>query len=69
MLIQIKSIDLSDNKIDDKTAELVSNIIKDGIEKINLRSCKLTNRGITPIAEKIVKFKNPVNIDIFYITV
>ena len=62
-------IDLSYNKIDNKTAELVSNIIKDGIEEIDLQGCELTNRGITPITEKIVKFKNPVNIFIFYIIV
>ena len=55
------------NSIIDEAAELVSNIIKDGIEEIKLSNCESTIRAITPIAEKIAKFKNPVNISILYI--
>ena len=53
----------------DETAELVSNIIKDGIEEIKLFRCESTKRAITPIAEKITNFKNPVNISILHIIV
>ena len=53
-------------RIDDETAKLVSNIIKDGIEKIDLSFCRLTKQGITIIAEKITKSTNSVNIFIFY---
>ena len=51
--------------LDDETAELASNIIKDGIEEINLRCFWCTNHTITTIA-KISKFTNPVNNFIFY---
>ena len=57
------------NPIIDETPELVSNIIKDGIETIQLFDCESTKRAITPIAEKIIKFKNPVNISILHIIV
>ena len=50
---------------DDETAELASNIIKDGIEEIDLNHFRYTNHAITTIA-KISKFTNPVNNFIFY---
>ena len=53
------------NHIDDETAKVVSNIIKDGIEDINLLSCNSTKQAIATIAEKISKLINPVNIFIF----
>ena len=61
-------MNLGRNDFDDKTAELASNIIKDGIEEIDLnylRSLWFTNHAITTIA-KISKFTNPVNNFIFY---
>ena len=51
--------------LDDKIAELVSNIIKDGMEEIDLSCFRYTNHAITTIA-KISTFTNPVNNFIFY---
>ena len=58
-------MDFGWNIFDNGTAELVSNIINDGIEEINLNGFQFTNQGITTIA-KITKFTNPVNIFTFY---
>ena len=59
-------MDLSFNNIDFAILEHVSNIIKDGIEKINLCGCEFTNHEIISIAKKIEKFENPVNIYMLY---
>ena len=61
----MKSIDLSYNFTNDETAKLVSNMIKDGMENINMFGCGLTKQGIATIAGKITKLKTPVNIFIF----
>ena len=45
--------------INKKVAELASNIIKDGMEDIDLNHIRFTNQGIKTI-EKIAKFTNPV---------
>ena len=46
--------------INDETAEFLSNIIKDGIEVIQLLKCDLTNQAIATIMGKLKKLISPV---------
>ena len=55
-------INFSNNPIDDETAKLVANLVKDGLERIELYNCDLTKKGITAIAQKISNLTSNVSL-------
>ena len=54
-------LNFSNNQIDDETAKLVSDLVKDGLERIELCNCDLTKQGITTITKKISNLTSNVS--------